>query len=86
MVDKVFKIGLLVFCMLFLVLFYFHSKANRYSFEHNDGKVMVFDTATARLYVFEPNIVKKFLVIDTMNNVASPADIAAGAEGKASNK
>ncbi len=49
--DKIFKIGLLVLGIIFLVFSPFTSQKGRYSFHQYGGEYYVLDTATADLYL-----------------------------------
>ena len=48
MIDNIFKIGLLLIGVGFLIVFYLFTQNNRYQKDNNN---IIFDTRTAKLYL-----------------------------------
>jgi len=62
--DKIFKIGILVLGVVFLVLFYFHG---RYQFGSIDSHAVVVDTRTGVYYSSAP-VGRYINMVDTVAN------------------
>lgn len=64
MMDKIFKAGLLVLGVCFLILYYFGSQNNRYILKEGEAFISVFDTRTGIMYSTSPKVVGTTIVIN----------------------
>jgi hypothetical protein len=66
MIDKIFKTGLLVLGICFLILYYISSQNNRYVWKEGEASISVFDTRTGIIYATSSESIgkDKWLVIN----------------------
>lgn len=64
MMDKIFKAGLLVLGVCFLILYYFGSQNNRYILKEGENSISVFDTRMGIIYATSSKAIGKSLVIN----------------------
>lgn len=68
MIDKIFKIGLLIIGIMFLYLYYQSTETNRFIYT-NFGYIL--DTKTGKLYVFEKEVIRKWIIMDPVGDSIS---------------
>ena len=55
MIDNIFKIGVLVIGVIFLILFYQYNQKNRYQLHNVDPDMKIFDTNSGLIYMYPGN-------------------------------
>jgi hypothetical protein len=66
-IDKLFKVGMLILGIVFLLLFYKYSDKNRYQRIEQGGAVAVLDTRKGTLHAYVNG--KGWVVVDPVNKV-----------------
>jgi len=67
MIDKIYKVGLLVLGTIFLILFYINAQTNRCQLKLDRDDIVILDTNSGRIYLPPSKDNKKWTVADPVH-------------------